>query len=317
MLRVFLVSVHETGMLRYVLETLARLDAVFRGCCGVRVGLLVNWRKWRYRVEWVVGAKRRYGLVVLVDSGAFSEPVDPVDVVRYARWACSVHRFVDGFLMPDRLALRERGARGRLEAIDETVKAHALWALVASGCGAHRGGVAVLQGLYPDEYLETLAQLLEYVEEYSVLAETQSMSGNGGVFAGVYALGSLKARGWRAPSPLRGTLRRLLGELEDLLPPGTRLHLLGVHGRDLHQVWHLDSVYSADTGAQGLNYTKKHRDVLGCNGLDPRCYAKAVEHEVLSSLEPLLRLSRVHTLDEFLPTAVVREVVESGETQGT
>ncbi len=304
MLRVFLVSIHETGMLRVVLETLSRLDAVFRECCGVRVGLLASWVKWRGLVPWLVEAKRRYGLVVLVDSGAFSAPVEPREVVGYARWACSVHRFVDGFLMPDRLALRERGARGRLEAIDETVRAHTLWALVASRCGAHRRGVAVLQGLYPDEYLETLVQLLEYAEEYSVLAETQSLGGDG-PFAGVYALGSLKARGWRAQHPLRGTVKHLLGELSRLIP-GARFHLLGIHGRDLHRVWHLENVYSADTGAQGLNYTKKHRDVLRCDGLTPECYARAVEYEVVSSLGPLLRLSRLRPLDEFIPTAVVR-----------
>ena len=305
MLRVFLVSIHETGMLRVVLEALARLDAVFRECCGVRIGLLANWVKWRGLVPWLAAAKRRYGLVVLVDSGAFSAPVEPREVVGYARWACSVHRFVDGFLMPDRLVLGEPGARGRLEAIDETVRAHVLWALVASRCGAHRRGVAVLQGLYPDEYLETLVQLLEYAEEYSVLAETLSLGGGGGPFAGVYALGSLKARGWRARHPLRGTLKRLVKEISGLIP-GARFHLLGVHGRDLHRLWHLDSVHSADTGAHGLNYTKKHRDVLGCNGLDSECYARAVEYEVVSSLRPLLEASRLRPLDEFAPAAVER-----------
>ncbi|AEM38231.1 hypothetical protein Pyrfu_0359 [Pyrolobus fumarii 1A] len=304
MLRVFLVSVHETNALREALETLARLDRELSRCCGVRIGLLANWLKWRYRLEWLVAAKRRYGLIVYVDSGGFQGRVEPEE---YAGWLCRYWRLVDVVFAPDDPVLLCG------DPLDEQCRRRKIWRtmalavefaqLVTERCpGALQRLSLTLQGLTPDEYMECYQGIIDMLGSVGVEASDLNP---------LITLGSLKLRSWRSRvAGLRGTIAEVVSEIN--LKP---LHLLGVHGRDLHKVLNNANVHSADTGAQGLNYILKHRDVLGCERLGPECYARAVEREVFSSLEPLLKLSKLRTLDKFIPTAVER-VAGSAEAQG-
>jgi len=271
MLRAFYVSIHETRALPEALYLLKRLDEEYQRRCGVRVGLLANWLRWRSLTGYLELAKR-LGLLVLVDNGGFQGDVDPW---KLASWACRHRDLFDYILLPDYPVARcLKGDRLDLEcardAATETLNA-AAWFVDTCRLPAERL-VPVLQGWDPESYAAS----------YEGIAEAL------GAAPRYVALGSAKL--WQKRSgdgERKGRLPWLLERLEELLP-GVRVHLLGIHGEDLHRVYSKSIVYSADSGSQGLNYRLKWRDVLRCRAIDTDCYMKSIEYEVRLSLKPLL-----------------------------
>ena len=277
MLRAFLVSVHETGALHDIIAVLAELDKVYTDCCGVRVGLLANWLRWRNLRGYLELAKR-LGLIVMVDNGGFQGSVEPEAL---ARWLRGVQRLVDYVLVPDRPAAL-CAANGVIDrgcgdgAVEETVRLARRFLELAERYGIdHEKLVPVIQGYDVESYLRCYGELAALLGER--LGSTPRL----------WALGSAKLWGWRSRDrERRGRLRELLAALESRLN-GVQLHLLGIHGLDLHRVYYYDIVHSADSGSQGLNYRYKWRTVLGCRRFTAECYRRSVEYEVSLSLAPV------------------------------
>ena len=288
MLKLFLVAVHEVRGLGSTLRLLADLDRVYAERLGVRVGLLANWLRWRRLTGFLAYAKR-LGLTVMVDNGGFQGSVSPVEL---ARWARSNREHFDYLLAPDRpVALCVDGSAGLDErcaegAVEETLRLHRVF--IREARGVEEKILPVLQGHSPEAYIA----FLDNVEEMGYRTDYA-------------ALGSAKL--WQSRSrdrARRGRLEWLVYTLNSSLAGrGVRLHLLGIHGRDLAKVAGYAIVYSADSGSQGLNYRYKWRDVLNCSKLDEECYAKSIAREVALSLEPLaetLAKPRQRKLDEYL-----------------
>ena len=197
-----------------------------------------------------------------------------------ARWLRGVQRLVDYVLVPDRPAAL-CAANGTLDrgcgdgAVEETVMlARRFLELVERYGLDHEKLVPVIQGYDVESYLRCYGELVALLGERL------------GSIPRLWALGSAKLWGWRSRDrERRGRLRELLAALESRL--NVQLHLLGIHGRDLHRVYYYDIVYSADSGSQGLNYRYKWRTVLGCKRFTAECYRRSVEYEVALSLAPV------------------------------
>ena len=279
MLRVFYIAVHETRGLMDTLRFIAGLSERLGGRIGVRLGILANWLRWGTLRSYLEYA-RRAGLTIMVDNGGFQGQADPG---RLARWACINRELYDYILVPDRPAALCLGdgtldAKCAAKAVEETIVMARRFIERVASCGVPAEKVVpVVQGYDVDSYLRGFTMLREaYMEVY-------------GVEPGLVAIGSAKLWGWRSRDrERRGRLRQLIVRLGRMLGDGVRLHLLGVHGRDLWNVYAERIVHSADSGSQGLNYKYKFRTVLGCRTLTAECYRRSIEREVTISLKPLL-----------------------------
>ena len=277
MLRAFFVSIHETRALADILRLIASLDREYSECCGVRVGLLANWLRWRDLRGYLELAKK-HGIIVMIDNGGFQGSTNPEAL---ARWVRSVQHLVDHVLVPDRpvvLCLSDHTVDPSCgdEAMEETVRlARRFFELAERYRIDHEKLVPVIQGYDVESYAKCYEGLVGLYEERF------------GSKPQLWALGSAKLWQWRSRDRLRRRrLRKLLAELGERLG-GVRLHLLGIHGLDLKEVYAMSIVHSADSGSQGLNYIYKWRTVLKCKTLTAECYARSVEREVRLSLAPV------------------------------
>ena len=278
-MELFLIAVHETRGLLDTIRFIASLSERLERRAGVRLGILANWLRWGTLRSYLEYAKK-HRLAIMVDNGGFQGLVDPE---RLARWACIHREIYDYILVPDKPAALCLGdgtlnAECAARAVEETARmAKAFMERVASCSVPAERVVPVIQGYDVESYLHSYTALREVYANIF------------GIEPRLVALGSAKLWGWRSKDrERRKRLRWLVTRLQERLHGSARLHLLGVHGRDLWEVYAERIVYSADSGSQGLNYKYKFRTILGCKTLTVECYQRSIEREVMLSLKPLL-----------------------------
>lgn len=307
-MRFFYIAVGERRFVEDVVSLLTDFNSFSRKY-GVTVGLLIRFTNWSSACLPCKLAEK-YDVPLFVDNGAFSflttRDLDSNSVLdratlcrwvtKYSRWWCSWHNYATAMALPDIPVHGRRFVerKTRLERIRLTAELHRMMVRMIRHCGdAVDRAVAVLQGYTVDEYMLSYKLYAETPE----LADIPSLSGRG-VYGGVYGVGSVCVRKpssagktsvlaeGKAAGTLHEFLRRFLNADWD---SGVRgFHFFGLHTEAVRRYGRHRLYYASDTGAHGLNFRWKWRTFLKCKQPDKDCYLKAVEHQLKTSLAPLL-----------------------------
>ena len=300
MIRYFYIAIAEQRT--NVLEDVANLLSSYTTKLPLRLGILVRFTKWFTCQPCKIAEK--YDIPLFVDNGAFDFLKGRLDnhlvydvlldkwVRRYVSWLQAWYNYVTAAALPD-IPVHGRdfvGPQERLNRIRLTARLHDLaikqlrrcepWALAKS--------VPVIQGYELWEY-QYAATLLPFHETATTVGDD---------YRGVVGVGSVCVRkpsakgktGVLASGVAAGTLRGFMREFLDAKWPREirGFHFFGLHTEAVHAFAFHPRYFASDTGAHGLNFRWKWKTFLRCRQPDGECYLRSVEHQVRTSLSPLL-----------------------------
>lgn len=290
---------------RYIEDTIALIskwDEKMNRYWGLRVGILLRFTIWNDCKACRLAEK--YNVPVFVDNGAFayltgSGAPSPKWLPDYYLWLKRWGNYITVAALPDLPVHGREFYPGpeRLRRIKLSIRLHREFARMLKWMpDVLEKTILVLQGYLLEEYLYAYKSMREVAE----LRETCTMGG-GCPYHGVYGVGSVcvrkpSSRGQtsvladgKAAGSLHNFLREFLNYrwLEDV----RGFHFFGLHAEAIQRWGHHPRYYASDTGAHGMNYKYKWRDVLGCRAPDKQCYLKSIEHQLKRSLAPYLSRS--------------------------
>lgn len=295
-MRFFFISIADTR--REFIESALNVISHYNRRLGVEVGVLVRWTKWR-KVKPLYGLHERYGVKLFVDSAGFEQLVggdvsNPLFPYKYASWFNRFSDTVDYVAVPDIPVHGRReffNKHKRMRLINETIKRSKLF---VSSVEDKDKVILVLQGYEVDEYKYSLSMYLGD----PVFHDTRSLAHGNGDYYRVLAVGSVCVRKPESAGKTTviagglgaGTLFKFMDEFlgskwQDWI---RGFHFFGLHTSAIRRYGRHKLFYGSDTGAYGLNFKWKWKTTLGCEKPDAKCYAKAIEKQILVSLRSLL-----------------------------